>query len=261
MKTGMCSISFRKLGLAEVTELVRRAGLDAIEWGGDVHVPPGNLSAAQRALRLTRDAGLQVSSYGSYYSPLDDAGIPQDFTPVLESALALETSAIRIWAGRRPSDEADEAYRNTLVETVRDAVEQAAPHRVRLAFEFHRGTLTDTNESTAALLQAVDHPGCRTYWQPPYLDPVEYRLAGLQLLREQVLNLHVFHWVVNPAAPSPTEGIERRPLQEGAEEWGRYLAVPLRPDEEHFALLEFARDDDPDQLVRDAAVLKSWAGG
>ena len=57
MKTSVASVTFRNKRIAEVAELARRAGLDAIEWGGDVHVPPGDLEAAQTALRLAESLG------------------------------------------------------------------------------------------------------------------------------------------------------------------------------------------------------------
>jgi sugar phosphate isomerase/epimerase len=257
IKTGMCSVSFRKLTLEQIVELVKKAGLDAIEWGGDVHVPHGDLKTAHRALQLTCDAGLEISSYGSYVSPLDADGKPEDFAPVLESALALETKTVRVWAGRVPSAQADQSYRCAMADSARQMAESAQAHQIRLAFEFHCGSLTDTNESAQQLLREVNHPNCYMYWQPSYEDPQpDYRLAGLQALRERVLNLHVYHWNVDPSIEDLGASIDRRPLADGAEEWTRYLSVPLAEELPHYALMEFVRDDRPEQLVEDAAVLR-----
>ena len=38
-KTGLVSISFRSLSVDEIIDLVKDAGLEAIEWGRDVHAP------------------------------------------------------------------------------------------------------------------------------------------------------------------------------------------------------------------------------
>ena len=38
---GVCSVTFRALSVEEVAQLAASAGVQAIEWGGDVHVPPG----------------------------------------------------------------------------------------------------------------------------------------------------------------------------------------------------------------------------
>ena len=43
MKTGLCSVSFRKLTVEEIIAAVKDAGLDGIECGGDVHVPHGDV--------------------------------------------------------------------------------------------------------------------------------------------------------------------------------------------------------------------------
>jgi len=60
---GLVSVTFRQLTVEEIGELATECGLQAVEWGGDVHVPPGDFAAARRAL----DTGLKVAAYGSYY--------------------------------------------------------------------------------------------------------------------------------------------------------------------------------------------------
>lgn len=253
-KTGLCSITFRQLNIAQIVELVKKAGLDAIEWGGDFHVPPGGLIAARDARRITEEAGLAVSSYGSYYRVLDEKGAVQDFDPVLETALEMGVDTIRIWAGHRGSDVADAAYWNRLVEHSMQIADQAAEHHVRLAYEFHQNTLNDTNESAVRLLTELNHANLYTYWQPIYWGPgMDYRLQGLKALRERILNLHVFYWLYD----SDKQKRESRPLAEGAEDWLQYLAVNLSAGE-HFALLEFVRDNDPERFLADAETLKNW---
>ncbi len=84
-------------------ELARRAGLAGIEWGGDVHVKPGDEAEALRVGSLTRNAGLQVSSYGSYFRLCAQEEPETAFAPVLASARALGAPLIRVWAGERDS--------------------------------------------------------------------------------------------------------------------------------------------------------------
>ena len=67
LKSGLVSVSFRSLPPEEIVRLAAGCGLGAIEWGGDVHVPPGDIANAARVGEMTRAAGLAVSSYGSYY--------------------------------------------------------------------------------------------------------------------------------------------------------------------------------------------------
>lgn len=259
IKTGICSITFRKHSIAEVVELAAKARLEAIEWGGDVHVKPGVLDVAKEALARTRDAGMEVSSYGSYHKMFDAAGVLQDFLPVLETAMALETDTIRIWAGCKGSDVATDRDWQHIVEEARRIADQAAAHKIRVAFEFHAKTLTDSNEATIALLKEIDHENMYTYWQPMYWGPgMAERLSGLDSLLPRILNLHVFHWNYDQSCADFYGGIDRRPLAEGNSDWPQYLARAFSADLPHYALLEFVRDDSPEQFLKDAEVLKRW---
>ncbi len=91
---GLVSVSFRALSPREITGACLEAQVRGIEWGGDVHVPPGDLENARAVGQMTRDAGLQVAAYGSYFR-CDGS----DFEPVLETALAVGAPLIRVWAG------------------------------------------------------------------------------------------------------------------------------------------------------------------
>lgn len=254
MKTGLCSITFRQLSVAEIVALVKKSGLDAIEWGGDVHVPHGNLVAAREARKLTEDAAIKISSYGSYFRVLDENGNIEEFEPVLNSAVELGTDTIRIWAGRKSPNKADAIYRNKLIAQCLIIAEQAAKQNVRIAFEFHSNTMTETNESTIQLLEDASHPNLYTYWQPICGKlGMDYQLQGLTALSQQIINLHVFHWLYNPEKKQA----ERRPLAEGSADWQQYLEVEL-PVGEHFALMEFVRDNNPNQFLTDAATLTKW---
>ena len=258
-KTGICSITFRQFGVEEIVSLVKKAGLDAVEWGGDLHVKPGDIAAAETARKTTLDGGLEVSSYGSYYRVLDE-NEEQVFEPVLESALALGTDTIRIWPGSRPSETVEETWRKQFVEKLRDDLDRAAAVGVRLALEFHVGSLTDSNASAQRLLEEVNHPNLYLYWQPIYwLADSDYRFQGLENLRDRILNLHVFNWNFYPYNGNWSTHSERRPLAEAEAEWTRYLSVPLS-EGIHYALMEFVRDNDPERFLEDARVLRQWVG-
>lgn len=258
MKTGICSITFRSLSIEELAALTAKAGLDAVEWGGDVHVPPGDVDAARRARQATLAAGLEVSSYGSYYSPLDADGEPEDFEPVLTSALALGTDTIRIWAGKFGSEVAPQGYRERLVEETRRIAALAAQQGVNLGFEFHVRTLMDTNESAVQLLEAINLPNVYSYWQPPYWrKDMDYRFQGLVQFGNRCSNLHVFQWDFDDSGEKIWEdSVTRLPLSNGADEWRRYLSAVL--NEGCYALLEFTRNDSMEQFLQDAAELNRW---
>ena len=64
---GLVSVTFRQLAPREIVQLAAAAGLRGIEWGGDIHVPHGDLQAARAVRDITAAAGLQVLAYGSYF--------------------------------------------------------------------------------------------------------------------------------------------------------------------------------------------------
>ena len=240
MKTSVASVTFRRKSVCEVAELARRAGLDAIEWGGDIHVPPGNAQAARAALHCTREYGLTVSAYGSYYR----AGAEEDFGPVLETALSLGCRVIRVWAGRQGSALCTQEERRSVTACLARAAERAAQAGCVVATEYHADTLTDTLASALALLGEA--PGLRTLWQPPVGLTAAENLHALHALEGRVENLHVYHRDREGAC---------RPLAEGTADWHAYFAAAQKDGTQRYATLEFVMGDNEEQFLQDAAAL------
>ena len=253
IRPGLVSITFRKLGVPEIVERAAAAGLEGIEWGGDIHVPAGDTKAAETALALTRDRGLSVAAYGSYYRCTAD----EDFEPVLASAVALEAPIIRIWAGRKGSADATPVDRANVVTHLRRATTLAAEQGITVAAEWHGGTLTDSVESGLCLAAEVDHDGFALCWQPSRHVDVDTRIAELTSVLSRLAHLHVFQWKDVPDQAAP----ERRPLAEGEADWEQYfsLASQAKPPTfkgDRFAMLEFVPGDDPETLPREAEALR-----
>ncbi len=246
LHAGLVSVTFRALVPREIVDLVRKAGLEGIEWGGDIHVPHGDLQRAQEVREMTLEAGLRVASYGSYYRVGHEEPVP--FGVVLETALALGAPTVRVWAGKCGSAEADAAYREQVARDSRRIAELAAQAGVVVAYEFHGKTLTDTSTSARALLERVAHENLKTYWQPAAGTTVEEALAGLEAILPWLANVHVFHWGGGFT--------ERLPLAQGEEAWGRYLGRVAAAGGEHWAMLEFVREDAPQAFLEDAQTLK-----
>ncbi|TDD97122.1 sugar phosphate isomerase/epimerase family protein [Jiangella asiatica] len=246
---GLVSVTFRQLGVAEVLGLVTRAGLGAVEWGGDVHVPAGDLAAARRAAVLSADAGIAIEAYGSYYRAGDDD--PAGFDAVLRTAVALGAPRIRIWAGRSGSADAEPAARARVAADVHRIAALAAGDGVGIAVEHHPNTLTDTLETALELYGAADHPGVRPYWQPRIGQDAESSLREVAALLPGLVTAHVFSWAA--------DGV-RLPLADGGALWRPVLAALAGApgDGARYALLEFVRDDDPAVFLEDAATLHRW---
>jgi sugar phosphate isomerase/epimerase len=245
--SGLVSITFRKLTAAQIIELVAQAGLEGIEWGGDVHVPHGDLRTAREVAVMTAQAGLNVAAYGSYYRVGHETDV--GFDAIIATARELGAPTIRVWAGNQGSGEATDAYRDHVASETRRIADLAAAAGMTISYEFHSGTLTDTNTSALALLRAVDHPAARAYWQPPVGAEVEYCLQGLSAVLPWLSNVHVFHW--QPAH-------DRRALDEGSQVWRRYLQVLASTGRDHYAMIEFVSEDAPVSFLDDAETLKGW---
>ena len=155
IRTGLTSVTFRALSISKIVQLAAAAGLDGIEWGGDIHVPAGDIQSAVFALQETEKAGLEVLSYGSYYHGLPE----EDFSPVLESAKALQAPMIRVWAGNRPFEDCPEEIFQQLVLAFRHAADLAKPFGIDISFEYHRGTLTQTKRILLLAAQPGYFPG------------------------------------------------------------------------------------------------------
>ena len=256
MLPGLVSVTFRKKSPTQILDLLSRTQLKCIEWGGDVHVPPGDVATARLVGDATRTAGLAVAAYGSYYRCVDKSGNPEDFTPILATAAALGAPQIRVWAGQLPSAASPQNHSTAdhlklVAHHLRLACQMAADRGIRIVTEWHADTLTDTLDSANSLFAAVNHPNLHTYWQPRTRMPAAHSLAELKQLTLPIAGIHVFHW-------DEVTG-ERYPLSPGRPTWQTYLPelrkriTPATP-----ALLEFVRDESDESLLVDAQELCSW---
>ncbi|MBY6062205.1 TIM barrel protein [Microbacterium esteraromaticum] len=245
MRPGLCSVTFRQLTPEQLVPLAAEAGLQVIEWGGDVHVPAGDVERAAQVAELTADAGLLTCSYGAYFRADPD----EPLTPVLDSAAALCADRVRIWAGRVDSADASAQQYAQTVARLRDAAAEAAERGITLALEYHRGTLADTPQATSRLLADVGSPALTTYWQPSVGVPDAVALAEYDAVAAHTSAVHVFSWW--PAA-------ERLRLRERAELWrALFTAASAQASPPRDALLEFVPDDDPALLASEAATLRA----
>ncbi len=246
IRPGLCSVTFRQLAAEEVVAVAAEAGLEVIEWGGDLHVPPGDPERAAVVAAATTDAGLAVCSYGSYFR----ASTGEDITPVLDSAEALGADRVRVWAGTVGSTEASDADWADTAARLRDACAAASARGIGLALEYHGGTLADTPPSTLRLLAEVGSPALSAYWQPTVGAADDVALAEYDAIAAHVSAVHVFSWWPRG---------ERLRLHERAALWRRALAAAASaPHPPRDALLEFVPEDDPALLAAEAATLRGW---
>jgi sugar phosphate isomerase/epimerase len=246
-RPGLCSVTFRKLAPEAIVELAAECGIEGIEWAGDVHVPPGRFDVARHVWRLTVEAGLAVVSYGSYIAPPSDDEAA--FAVALETAQALGAPNIRIWPGSRNRDSAtySPAERRHAATLIRRMARQASDASVTIGLEYHPNSLTDDLASSRRLMAEIDDPNVFLYWQPRPGLPLPEALDEFSAIGPETSHVHVFAWDSEK---------KRYPLSDQRAYWSRVLtqAPATRWPGDRFAMLEFVRDDSPEQFRVDAAV-------
>jgi sugar phosphate isomerase/epimerase len=250
MRPGLVSVTFRSLSPGDVLRLMPAAGLECIEWGGDVHVPVGRLAVAEAVGRQTREAGISITAYGSYYCLDASEQKGESFAAVLDTAVKLGAPAIRVWAGsrRKASSEPDHVRR-----AADDAARIAGLARAAglvICLEYHPDTLTDSIESARQLLELTPDPGVFSLWQQPTGPDLAHCLESLRAVLPRLHHVHVFHWSPDPA--------HRLALEEGADRWREYLRLLAGSGRNPDLLLEFVPGDLPGLLPREAATLRRW---
>ena len=241
---GSVSVSFRRLSAGQVVKLCENAGLQAIEWGGDIHVPAGDLKCAREVSRMSRDAGMEITAYGSYFRLGQEE---EAFRRNLDTAATLGAPVMRIWAGSKNAEDYPADERSALIDQFRKLCDCAVQQNILIAPEFHPGTITNSISSVCQLMQEM--PDLRLYWQPRWDWEESKRLEALDRIGNRLMYMHVFTWRIE-------DGKEiRLPLADGEQMWKKVFA---RPFERQHAMMEFVADDLPENLLRDAAVLKRW---
>ncbi len=246
MIPGLVSVTFRQKTPLEICRLCEKAGLLAIEWGADVHaIPHGrNLSEIRR---MSRDHGLSVCSYGSYWRAGQSA---DELCACLDAACELGTDTVRIWGGTKGSKDA-EGERPEIVEALICAAEEARTRALSLALEYHGGTLTDSRESVRRLMRETPCVSdcLRFHWQPRFDWNERECLLSLEEVRSRLAHVHTFTWSVENGR------ITRLPLAAGEELWKKVLDLPVGNT---CALLEFVQNDCEEAFWRDARTLCGW---
>lgn len=240
-QTGLVSISFREHTPEQIALTASRCGLKYIEWGSDVHAPCSDANELERVAFAQKYYGISCSSYGTYFRLGTDpiCALPAYFL----AAQKLGTNILRLWAGRKPADQCSPEERSYLIAQCTEAARLAERYQMTICLECHRRSYTETKEGALDLMQSVNSPYFRMYWQPNPSISVEENLQYIKLLEPYITHVHVFHWI----------GKERYSLKDGYHEWHQYLSA-LTGD--HTLLLEFMPDDCIKSLTHEAEALQ-----
>ena len=245
IKTGIVSATFRPFSAEKILALARDAKLDGVEWSGDVHVLPGDLSQAKKLKALCQENQISVCGYASYYRLGANEDAFSAFAPILDTARELGAPIIRIWAGTKGSSEVSDAEFRKLTAEASLLVSEAQKINAVISFEYHQNTLTDNAKTALRLLNAV--PGSRTHWQTSSQCGPDENLAAIMAVKPYITTIHV----------QQCKNRVYSPLAAGKEEWIRYFSELSTLPGEHYACLEFVKDGTVQQFLEDARTLKN----
>ncbi len=255
IKDGLVSVTFRKLSVDEVIKACENAQVGCIEWGGDVHVPHGDVALAERVAKMCLNVGIEIVSYGSYYrAAYSEKHENLNFKAVLDTALALGAGTVRTWAGWLiDSAEADDNnQRKEIVDDLLRIGAMATEQNVDIGIEFHNGTLTDCNESALRLRGELgEESNIKYYWQPKLDYSYESCVAGIRMLFPKISNIHVSHYGVGDDGK-----FIQLPVSEGFDRWLCFLGEIVRDGKDHVAMLEFVEGNSVESFYREIATLK-----
>lgn len=234
---GLASIAFRHLTVEQIIAVAKNAGLSWIEWGSDVHAPKDDPENLDRVAKLTREAGLKISSYGTYFKI--SMNEPEEILDYIAAAKRLGTNILRIWC--YTSADPDEKERR--YDVCRKLAKIAEDNGVVLCAECHSGNMTDNAQSSLELMQIVNSSAFKMYWQTNENFNAEENLAFVKAVEPYVVHVHVFNW----------HGRIKLPLAESENDWKQYTKVL---GGERIYLLEHMPNHDESLLPADADTLR-----
>lgn len=186
LKLGLCSVTFRKKNIEEVIETAKKAGIGYIEWGGDVHVK--NTDDAKRAIKLCDEAGIKISSYGSY---INSASYDEEkWKEICLIAKEMDAPSIRIWLGRKNSEDTSEEEYAQLLENTKKMCVIAENYGLLVCPECHDNTFNNNTDAFLIMKKDIGQDNFMTYFQSRYFR-MEYDLDRIDRTYEHILNIHV----------------------------------------------------------------------
>ncbi|MBQ8407357.1 MAG: sugar phosphate isomerase/epimerase [Clostridia bacterium] len=238
---GLVSVSFRKHTPTEILEAMTSAGLSQIEWGSDVHAPCDDQEKLTQIAALQKEYGVCCSSYGTYFR-LGETPI-EKLTQYIDAAKILGTRILRLWCGNKSGADMTAEERAALLTQCKSAAAIAEENDVILCMECHKMTFTERLEDTLTLMETVNSPCFRMYWQPFQWQEAKENEVIARAIAPYCEHIHVFHW----------KGTQRFSLNDGIDEWRAYLKPFSAP---RTLLLEFMPDDMLSSLSTEAAALR-----
>ena len=237
---GLVSVSFRENSPKEILDAMKNANLSLIEWGSDIHAPCHDTQRLYDLVKLQQEYGISCCSYGTYFRlGRDDQNELEKYAAAAE---ILGTDILRIWCGDRSADKYSPEEKRNFLEGAKRASDMAEKLGVILCMECHNNSYTETIDGAVEIMEYVNSPHFRMYWQPNQFKSIDTNNEYARAISPYVKNIHVFNW----------EGDNKYHLYGAIDTWKKYLSYF---DEPTNLLLEFMPDGKIESLKKEADAL------
>lgn len=187
MKFGFTTTSFRQIrSLEKIVGIGMKAGIDCIEWGGDIHVQ--NVNDAKQAKALCSKANILVNSYGSYYRI--GSNNTDEQKRICEIAAEMGAKSVRVWLGRADSEKTDEAAYENLLEDAKRMCAVADEYSLIICPECHGKTYNNSTDAFLKIRNDINCDNFRTYFQSRYRYK-EYDLDRIERTAQFTETVHI----------------------------------------------------------------------
>jgi len=259
VKPGLATIALRRYNVFHAVDLAKQAGFEGVEiWGKPPHMPEE--FDEQHVLKVrdrVRANGLKVSMFGSYVRPLLP-DFEQKADEAIKIAKLLGTRRIRVWAGNKEPNEADDELWENVSRQLREFALHAEDEGITLAAETHCGTLCATAEGCLRLLEMCASPNLKLNYQvfDPRTPDLE-RVIGM--IGPYVVNVHAQNHRPSRRVP---DKLELCLIREGIVDYDKMLSLLAEQGFNGFVEVEFLKGENESEeamlesLRQDAAYLK-----
>jgi len=185
-RLGLCSVTFRNKSVEEIIEIAKKAEIEYIEWGGDIHVK--TLDDAEKAKILCDYSGIKISSYGSYFNCIEYD--EENWIQICKITKEMNAPSVRVWLGKKNSEDTDKNEYSLLLENTKKMCEIAMSYGIIVCPECHDNTFNNTTDAILRFAKDLEKDNFKTYFQSRYFR-MEYDLDRIERTFDIIENVHV----------------------------------------------------------------------
>lgn len=187
MKFGFTTTTFRNIkNVEKIVKIASEAGVDCIEWGGDVHVR--DIETAHKVKALCDEAGIDICSYGSYYRV--GSFDKKEWDKICKISSALGADAVRVWLGKADSEKTDKKTYENLVSDAKFMCSVAKEYDLFVCPECHDKTYNNNTDAFLKIHNDINCDNFRTYFQSRYKKKA-YDLDRLERTAPFIQSVHI----------------------------------------------------------------------